>query len=127
MHENIKKLEELTANLPLLTDLASAIKQNVMEYEVDGGTCIGLGLFYSEDVAVQKATATEGVIFPRHTHAEHEFIILVKGKMVNDDGRKFIGPDVIQLKPNESHKHTFLTECLMIGVTVPASPGYPHE
>jgi quercetin dioxygenase-like cupin family protein len=123
---NIDKLEELTKKLPPLTDLVLMAKNSITEYKVENGTCIGLALLNTEKVAVQKAVASAGTIFPRHTHEEHEFIILVEGEMINNDGHKFFAPDVIHLNPNESHEHTFVTNCLVIAITVPASKGYPH-
>jgi anti-sigma factor ChrR (cupin superfamily) len=124
MHENLLKLQELTEALPVLTNIANLSKIGFVKYEVECGSCHGVGLFKDKSVAVQMAIATAGTKFPAHSHNEYEFIVLVSGKLISN-GIEYDGPCSFYVRTGEFHEHTFLTDCVIIAVTVPASEGYP--
>jgi hypothetical protein len=130
--DHVGKLRELTEKLPPmasavvpLVTLVQAIKSSIIEYAVRDGFCFGVGLWKSEDVAVQKAFASKGTTFPVHVHKEHEFIILIKGSY-RDNGSEYRAPDVVHYHPDECHSPLFLEDCWMIAITIPPSEGYPN-
>jgi hypothetical protein len=121
---NLQKLEELTQRLPL-ADFVAARKSNIVDYKVENGTCIGFGIFVSEDVAVQKAFASKGTLFPKHVHLETEYIIVVTGCM-EAKGKKFGANSVCVFDPGEEHSAFFAEDTWMVCITIPPSDGYPN-
>jgi len=124
--ENIEVIKELT---PHLTDMLNRSNDGVIEYSVECGTVIGFGLFHNDVVAVQRAFASFGSLFSRHEHAEHEILIVISGHMVviYDDETKVSlnSGESVNIPPNTPHRVDVLDDTWMIGVTVPASEGYP--
>lgn len=125
----IAKIEALSEVAPSFFNLVSTLDGTFVEYEVDGGFSVGNGLCHDGDCAIQKNFVTGGSIFPTHTHDEFEYIIILEGEgeVVIDDVRSsFQARDCIVIKPGQSHTWVYTKHTKMIGITIPASKGYPH-
>jgi len=127
MNENIEILKDLTNRLAPLIDYE---KNDVIEYKVPAGTCLGFGLFNVPEVSVQKAFLSKGTIFPIHTHKVMEWLMVYKGKLESSiNGRKKI-LDIgagVYINPEEEHSVLAVEDTWIIGVTIPSDSGYPDE
>ena len=141
--ENLKKLKILTPTLDSLV-IKPVINQgtNIIEYEcVDGGTAFGIGLHKEPAVAVQRVFMSKGTKFPVHSHNEHEYVLVYKGrvKVIRDgntpakmekghstDKEGILGVgDGVYFSPGEKHSGVILEDTWMISTTIPAGEGYP--
>lgn len=126
----IEKLRELTEQLPtpLLTGLLTDTCSHV-EYEIDG-TCIGFALYHQPHIAVQRAFMSAGSLFTLHEHKVHEFLLVYQGFItvtIDDEEHDVEPPDVCHIPPHTAHTVLAHEDTWMIGVTVPASEGYPRD
>jgi hypothetical protein len=66
----LSRLDALTDNLTTLPDLVSYQfpRAELIEYQMDSGVCLGIGLLNQNEVSVQKAFMPIGSKFPRHVH-----------------------------------------------------------
>jgi mannose-6-phosphate isomerase-like protein (cupin superfamily) len=129
MDNTLQKLRELTEKLPapLLTGLIADSCPHV-EYVIDG-TCIGFALYWEQDVAVQRAFMSGGSHFTLHEHKVHEFLLVYQGYItvtIDDEEHEVEPPDAIHIPPNTPHTVLAHEDTWMIGITVPASEGYPR-
>lgn len=122
-----KNVVDLLATFPALTARPVA---GLVEYRLpDSETCVGTALLYEPGVAVQRAFMPVNAKFPPHAHAEVEHIIVYSGELqmtVGDTVRTLKIGDGMVLDPLTVHSCVALTDCWMIGVTVPHSSGYPR-
>ena len=111
-------------NLTTLPMVATA------EYKLPNGlNCVGTALLFEPNVAVQRAFMPKGAIFPKHTHAEVEHLIIYYGELqitVGDEVLIFKAGEHVNFDPNVVHECLALTDCWMIGITIPHSSGYPR-
>lgn len=100
------------------------------EYRLpDGETCVGNALLFEPNVAVQRAFMPKDSRFPCHAHAEVEWLVVYYGEL-----QITIGDNVQTLKAGQGiafdqlvvHECKALTDCWMIGITIPHSSGYPR-
>jgi mannose-6-phosphate isomerase-like protein (cupin superfamily) len=124
----IGRLETLNKCAPSLSDLVAARKQNVVEYEVDGGWSIGYGISNDKECAIQKNFTTGGSLFPTHALLEHVYYIILEGEgvvIVGEEKREFKAKDCITVPPGVAHSWYYRKHTRYIGVTIPASEGFP--
>lgn len=131
---SLTKLKELTKVLPPVPHLSEMIHnpggtRSYIEYNVNGGTCIGFGLLNQEQIAVQKIFISSGTEFPLHTHEiEKEFGIIYSGllKVFVEDEEYIVNPgECIEFCCNQKHKVIALDDTWLIAVSIPAIDGYP--
>jgi quercetin dioxygenase-like cupin family protein len=124
-----KTIEYLKRVNKELDDIIIARGEGSVEYEMEElRSTIGVGLFYSNDVAIQMAFCEAG-IFPEHVHKEIEHIIVVRGSCIfhfEDRQITLHRGDSLRISPNELHSVEILENTKMIGITIPSSPGYPR-
>jgi quercetin dioxygenase-like cupin family protein len=130
MNDYLKKLREMT---PRLTDLSHVRACGSVEYstENNGAPIVGTLLKNTGLVAVQDAMCKKGTTILEHFHEEVEYLIVYKGEIEAhySDGRDSVVvrcPDLIRFEPGEAHKVTANEDACVIGITIPASPGYPN-
>ena len=120
-----EKLEELTRKLPAITTHGSS---DTTEYFSHGGPITGFNLLKVEDIAVQKAHMPDGSMIAVHDHDEIEHIIVYRGGLIftTKDGEVTVKVgEVITFQPGEPHSAIAKGDTWMIGITIPASKGYP--
>ena len=126
---NLAKLRKLTAELPVLGP--SNFKPHgidKIDYQVQGGNCVGEALLNEKEVAVQRVCMTAGTVFPEHSHHEFEVVVIISGEALHITPgmeSKIAKDDVYTSRPGELHKFVAITDCTLIAITIPASEGYP--
>lgn len=135
MSENLEKLKLLTEQLNF-RDIVERRHKNVIEMDMDQGTCIGFNLFRSPKVSVARFFASKDSIIPKHTHESMEYIMVYEGEMkttiYDEDGeiRQELGAtigDSIRITPNYNHSHSFSCDTWSIVVTIPEEEAFPNE
>jgi len=121
--ETLKKAEELTKKL--LAEEMAEIQDGVAFYKIDQGTCFGVRLINTNLIAVQRVFMSNAAIFPTHIHNESEWIIVYQGKLVID-GETLGKGKSIMFPPLTEHSIKAEENTWFIGITVPASKGYPN-
>jgi len=132
MPPNLERLEELTEHLPDLSALVGKRGQSVVNYRIEAGHCVGIGLLNQPSVAVTNSLLTpSGATFPRHRQPVTEWLIVYEGRLRatrNGEEPIELGPgDGICFPPNVPHTVTALETTWLIGISVPASPGYATD
>jgi len=127
---NIEKLRDLTSKLMSLQDLVrNGNGVTYKEYAVQNGTSFGFGLYDTPEVAVQRVFMSKDSIFPEHIHAEREWGIVYKGKIIMEyEGtEQTLGVgDCMFFEADAPHRGRVLEDTWVIFITVPAGEGYPH-
>jgi len=129
MNDNLTKLKELTKELPLLSNVIEKRYKDSISYKMLHGVCTGEELFYHQTVAVQRSFMSKGAVFPIHLHKENEWLIVSRGhlKSINESKTTELKDgDGIRIKEGESHVVEAIEDTWLIGITIPASEGYPH-
>jgi quercetin dioxygenase-like cupin family protein len=125
---SLEKLAELTRALPP-PYMKSARVQDHTEYAMEAGRCVGFGLLKNTAVAVQIAFLPNGSEFPVHMHAnEQEALIVVAGQLEvrrGDRSQVLATRDLVVLAPGDLHSCHALEDSWVLGITIPASEGYP--
>jgi quercetin dioxygenase-like cupin family protein len=130
--DSLKKLQELTDKLPLLTDYIKTRTPGSIEYIVDniGGTCFGINLFNSGQVAVQRNFISSGTEFKWHRHHVKEILIVYSGEIqvINKQGEVKIlrDGDLIAFAIDEGHSAIASEDTWLIAITIPAAASYPQ-
>ena len=122
-------LDQGLPDIPELTGLIKAFTQGKVEYDLEEGTCVGFPLWHEEGYAIQRALCSEGMVFPLHTHPETEVLVLLTGQGVFtlDDQEFYLEPGhSVTIPPETPHSLKTTKESWAIGITIPASEGYPH-
>lgn len=122
---NLEVLRSLTHALPL-QDLVRGRGVDWVRYEMEKGTCIGIGLLHERAIAVQKAFMSQGSVFPMHLHGEVEILIIYEGK-IETKGKVFGRGDIARIENGEEHTITALEDTWMVAITIPASSAYPKS
>lgn len=126
----IERLEALQETIPSLEALVSAMKGTFVQYKMDKGFAVGNGVLYDQDCAVQKYFVTGNSEFPKHTHDEYEYFIVIEGEgivTIGDNTKPFKSKDCIIIEPGQTHSWFYSTPAKMIAIIIPASKGYPHD
>jgi quercetin dioxygenase-like cupin family protein len=131
MSEKQDKFHEASdAYLATFAAMTSRPVAGMVEYHLpEGQTCVGKALLYEPSVAVQRAMMSAGSRFAPHAHAEAEWIIVDFGELqvtVGDKTQTLAAGQGICFDPLTVHECLALTDCWMIGITIPHSPGYPR-
>jgi len=130
--ESLEKLRKMTNNLPnllALTTLQGITSSHAVEHRVEGGTSLGFGLWWQPELAIQRIFMSAGARYPKHQHAESEWILVVSGRLLLhvDNGDKELAPQGMRyFLPHEAHGATALEDCWQLCITMPASDGYPN-
>ncbi len=135
MSPNLEKLKLLTEQLSF-RDIVERRHKNVIEMDMESGTCIGFSLFRIPKVSVARFFASKDSIMPQHKHESMEYVMVYEGEMktimYDEDGGikqelfSTIG-DSIRINPRQSHSHQFLCDTWAIVVTIPEEEGFPNE
>lgn len=112
-------------------EVAGAVE---VTYRAEHGSCIGIGLLKTPEVAVQHARMTRGAVLQLHGHdACTEWLVVCSGIIEVElpdrrDGTvvRYGGTDAVRIYPGEQHRVTAIEEAGIIGVTIPADAGYPE-
>ena len=130
MSESMERLESLVETATLRAMQRRTPNGRVF-WQVGDSDCPYTTLFYDGDGAGVLAEMTAGSTFTVHDHGESvEHIVVLKGRIrVESDGR-VIGEATrgghLAIPPHTSHVCIVLEDARMVGVTVPADPGYAH-
>lgn len=134
MNNNIRLLEELTKNIPNFDTMIKNKDASQIIYDVNG-TCIGFFIAKERDFSIQKTFITCESEFPTHIHEEVEWLIILNksGKLKityankdceeNDVILEF--SDSYKIQSNVPHNIRALEDTWLLGITIPASKGYP--
>ena len=79
MNDPLEKLKELTPQLPELP--VTLRNGKIIEYETEGGTILGFGLYKTARIAAQRAFMSAGTVLPSHCHGETEHLIIESGSL----------------------------------------------
>jgi quercetin dioxygenase-like cupin family protein len=126
---HIDKLRELTKELPVLSNIVAERYKDSVAYAMLAGICTGEELFYNQSIAVQRSFMNKGAKFPIHLHNQIEWIIVSRGHLINDtEGviTELKDGDGVKIERGHSHCIEAITDTWLIGITIPASEGYPH-
>ena len=125
--EAVAKLSQYTDHIVRLQDSAT-MSGSSADYKSDIGTCAGIGLLHSGQVAVQKAYMTPGSKLKPHQDKEIEIIILYEGDLsitTPDHVHYLVIGRPLTIEPNTPHIAETVGGAKLIAVTIPPSPGYP--
>jgi quercetin dioxygenase-like cupin family protein len=126
----LRELRQMTNDLPGLQALVLQKSESVIEYECEDGVCIGIGLFKSKDVAIQRTFLSKGAVFPEHKHVnEVEFLLIYTGALeVRKLGKldHISTVECVKFKKSEMHSLMALENTWMISITIPGSDDYPN-
>jgi len=124
----IKEFTERADIIPLKS--IGTFINNEVTYECEKGNCRGWALWKTEGCAVQYAEMEADTIMREHTHTGNkEILVVIEGELFSR-----IGDEVSSAKVGEcivipaETTHTPFTEIQtkVIGITIPASEGYPN-
>jgi quercetin dioxygenase-like cupin family protein len=130
MESQLEKLRELTMALPDLRELTKFNTDGTVNYDVTEGTGMGVCLFNTPDIAVQRVSYSKGMTFPGHNHNEIEIAIVYVGLFRSFTAKHGVidqkPGDIVRFEPGENHSHEALEDVELIAITIPASKDYPH-
>ena len=69
MESFIGKLKEHLEAFPDLTSLMTEQTNHAVEYEMNGGIAIGVGLIKTKHLAIQRVAMPKGAMFQEHMHS----------------------------------------------------------
>ena len=126
MESRLKKLEELTAKLPVLGE---GIQMNETIYKLEGGVAKSVSLLAKDTVNVAHTVCEAGVKWQRHNHEGRESLGVVRGKGIfymngNDPVEITVG-DIFIIDPGVPHWMDCETEMELVAFVIPSDPGYP--
>jgi len=128
--ESLEKLTYLTDRLVDFEAMANRSSSNVIEYDVAGGHCVGTGLYYHKDCAIQMCYVSGGTRFPEHSHDEVEIFVVIDGSgevLIQGIPRTFQAQSVITVPIGTRHSWNFQTTTKLLCITIPASTAYPRS
>jgi len=125
-------LEELERITPILQAFPTVIddQSGFKEHRMTCGTSFSWGLDSRPEGSCARWFNSAGTEFPEHTHAEREWIIILKGvmflKLLDEDRElELSAGDWYVLEAGENHGGRFLEDCLYYAITIPRSPDWP--
>ena len=123
-------LEQLTEELPSLDALVQSSSDNLIEYQTENGTIIGVNLYSSPAIGVQRLFMSKGSELPMHQNPDQrEWFIIYKGilEVHYDSHTATLGiGDSVYFDPGSPHSAKALKDTWMIGITVPRAKGYSY-
>lgn len=131
MQEHIKKLRELTENLPPVPKLIKVVNEDkYVEYQTDSGYSAALGLVRESKVAVAKAIFSPNTSLPWHSHTiSKEWLIVYDGSItvLLTDGSEIEVKtgDSITIKEEEIHSIVSKKGARVVAITIPADETFP--
>jgi mannose-6-phosphate isomerase-like protein (cupin superfamily) len=128
--ENLKKIREFTErNITPLKSLGTFVNDEV-SYECLKGSCKGWALKKTEHVAVQYAEMEANTEMREHTHiGNDEYLIVIEGELFSRIGEEVSSARAggcLHIEAGQTHVPFCEVQTKIIGVTVPASEGYPN-
>jgi mannose-6-phosphate isomerase-like protein (cupin superfamily) len=129
MNDNLEKLKRITKELPVLSNIIKERYKSSVAYAMVNGICTGEELFYCQSVAVQRSFLSKGAKFPIHLHNQVEWLIVSSGYIINDTEGEIThikDSEGIKIERGKSHCVEAVEDTWLIGITIPASEGYPH-
>ena len=127
-HDPLEKLRVLTDRLELVGSPDATWKT----YRTEAGKCQAKCLHFEPQVAVQISVSEEGTMLGRHRHDEVEVLVVYEGYCdlylgeSSEICQRLNAGDSIRIPARTLHSFDAPAECRVVGVTVPASPRYPH-
>ena len=132
MTKSMERLEELTNNLPELSELETGIGGPAVLFdEPNGLPSFGLGVYRDHDIGVMRNYAVKGGHLSLHHHiGDHEWLGVIKGELLvrffdNGEESIVVPNTVLHIMPGRPHSVTALAETWSWTVTVPPASGYP--
>ena len=143
-YEGISVLKQLTENLPSLGDIVKDVSTGFIEMRMERGVGFGWKLYDRETVTVSRWFSSAGSVFPKHVHAEKEWIVCYQGelKLIYDthssiecNGCKLSSDNKVATltpgqctchEPNVAHSVEFTQDTWYLSITVPASKYFPQ-
>ena len=131
MNDNINKIRELEEQLTpfpeSITDVEGFKSHQMTSGEsLSWNTLRQFGL--DEEVSSALWFNSKGTNFPKHTHQQKEWLIVVKGSMfltVNQQEIPLVYGQGIEIRPNTPHSARFTENCWYLAITVPSNPDWP--
>lgn len=131
MRDGLRRLKALSETLTMIPLVSiSKFDGAKVSYECFKGTCEGIGLWHDGAVAVQYAEMSAGAELRPHTHiGNREYLIVVSGHLrsecagVVSEARE---GECIVVKEGSTHVVSSPVATKLVGITVPASEGYPN-
>jgi quercetin dioxygenase-like cupin family protein len=128
----LKKLEELTPQLPVIPDLSKykTTTGRMATYVFDSGNAISENVYSTPDIGIAKTTIKEGVTFDIHKHnISGEWIIVLNGVLkvfVDSVETELYKYDSIKIDAKKPHFAIAVTDTTFIAITVPKDDGFPE-
>jgi len=125
LYENLARLEELSKKI-CLKDIAYK-ENNFIEYDLEKGTCTGVGLCKTDDVSIQLVTVGKDTYFPRHSHPAQATYLVLKGEIINENGnvRQIKAGECVTIPANVNH-HVYSKEgAFIVAVVAGRDEGFP--
>jgi quercetin dioxygenase-like cupin family protein len=127
LDDNLKRIKELTESVVPLSEIAHIEKISAI-YNVKSGECYGVGLLNTKDIAVQHAFLGKNTVMDCHDHDEVEILVVYDGDLIVECPKYVIVGEkgvAIIIQPKTPHIAKSENGCKLIGITIPASSGYP--
>jgi mannose-6-phosphate isomerase-like protein (cupin superfamily) len=131
-HENMRVIRVLSEKPDVipLKNIAAFVGAEVT-YECKRGTCVGIALMKNDRVGVQYAELSADTEMEAHTHIENEeHLIAVTGELfskIGEEVKSAKAGEVMTIHSGQTHIPYCVVPTTVIGITVPASEGYPNE
>ncbi len=129
--ENMTRLREITQELQ--PPVGQSVGKGVISFPVEVGTVLGWPIFCDEQkVAVLRVFASKGTVYPKHSHDQHEIVMVYEGVMleVHDGKKRAHTPEdnpCVSLATGEPHEFEFPEDTWMVVTTIPKAPEWPDE
>ena len=129
--DHLRELEELTRQLPSLSELVKASDNGFIEYKTDHGTIFGINLFSKGRVGVQRLFMSNSAELSIHqNNDEREWLIVYHGEVevkYGEDSKVLKVGDSVYIDPGSPYSVKALTDSWLLAITVPRAKGYPHD
>jgi quercetin dioxygenase-like cupin family protein len=131
INENLEILKGLTERLVDLKDISIKYSPDYSELKMIDGVGLGFNLFKCKDIAVSRWFFSSGSVLANHTHQEKEWVIVYNGEMTiyydNNICNTIGNGESCIIEPNTNHSCVFTKNTWCIGITYPATDGYPGD
>lgn len=128
MQSNLARIRELTEKLDHSNFVPTEQVGDAYIYDFEG-EAITHGLCHTPEVAMARLHMKAGTVFPQHTHNMLEVFIVLEGEveltMWDEEWHLTAGHPIYTL-PNVPHGGLALTDAVMLCITIPADPSFPH-
>lgn len=131
LDQEVKKFKDLTEQLvPRLSAVVKTNSKSIVEYDVFNGNALGIHLFNSPRISINRFFATKDAIFPEHSHKEKEWCILYEGSAIlkYEDREVILKPgDCAEIEPNTKHSAVYLENSWLVLITIPRGEGMAND